>query len=1404
MPSLNALREFKASLANIGGQKAALEAKGIPFDDFELPASDPPSMQEPAGEGSGTTAERGLPPLPVTPVSPSGDLDFSAFLGSQPDNIPGGGPATQGPAGRKTEPSTEDLYFPEELLSGISLEPDEDLPDEDMPESIDAEIPDNLNDFTLPERTAFANGISVGDDEAVGIDSLDDFVPADEPELADGGEPLDADGLDDLALPGEAAQADDDEAIEIDGLDDLVLPDEMALADGGESPDADSLGDLALPGEAAQADDDEAIEIDGLDDLVLPDEMALADGGEPLDADGLGDPALPGETAQADDDEVIDIDGLDDLVLTDEPELADGGEPLDTDGLDDLALPDEAALEDDGQPLDIDGLDDLVLPDEMVLADGGESPHADRLDDLALPDPPPLAGAAESLDADGLDDLALPDETALVDDGQPLDIDGLDDFALPDETALVDDGQPLDIDGLDDFALPDEAATADGGEPLDTDGLDDLALPDEPMLADGGEPLDIDGLDDFALPDEPALADGGEPLDIDGLDDLVLPDDTALADGGKPLDADGLDDLALPDETALADGDEPLDDIDGLDDFALPDETALADSGKPLDIDGLDDFALPDEAALVDDGQPLDIDGLDDLALPDEAATADGGEPLDADGLDDFALPDEPALADGISADDSEAFDSLEQSDPKSGAGQASDGGIDDLSFAGMEQGSEESPAGIAGGAGKDKGSGKRRPGGEKAMLNPHPEFVEDIKLSDEEMQCLEETLTSYPLNLRIACEEIIADNIVSPEQMSRLLGHLIRGVSARETASYASQLLGKTINIPKSYQARSGEALEARQATFSYIFVHNFLPVLRIFMLIAVAAASLFYLIYKFVYTPLMAESIYKIGYERIFAGEYQRANERFSEAFNIHRRKDWFYRYAEAFRDQRQYIYAEQKYDELLRYYPRDKKGVLDYAYLETYYLRNYAKADNLLHRQLLDFAPDDPEGLLAAGDNNLAWGEIEPERYEDARYAYARLMDKYGWTPPVVERMMKYFIRTDNLKEVLPLRQWFDSDPKRRTLSAGTLAELGGYLLDKQLEETRGVPNEYVEHINSVRDLLLRAVMADTSLPEAHYHLARYYKSLGNAHEERVTLELATRAFDRAQEESIQRLSYRIDAHQRYADNLINSKEFFPAEEQLIKGISLYEDAISRHLLSRSPRYGRLYSGLGDLEYFTKGRDDRIGDMEAALRFYHRAEQNGWAPAEMRYRMGAAYYQLEDWKKALEYLFSASSNLPLNRRVLYALGNAAVKRGDYFAAQGYYNRLLDILEVQRSRLPLLLPNDRPEFHETAERLMWARNNAGVVNEMLAAQTGNRNYHTRAMAFYAEASRAWDSLTRDPRTMVRLGVPPLPYANAQNALRPQANYEPQIFIRIDRDALETSVWEDIAPLERENRSGN
>jgi tetratricopeptide (TPR) repeat protein len=669
---------------------------------------------------------------------------------------------------------------------------------------------------------------------------------------------------------------------------------------------------------------------------------------------------------------------------------------------------------------------------------------------------------------------------------------------------------------------------------------------------------------------------------------------------------------------------------------------------------------------------------------------------------------------------------------------------------------------------------------------------VEAISLSESELKQLLDTISSYPLNLRIACEKIIAEEIVEPALLAQFVKMLVRGGNAREAAALAGKILKKKVPLPKGY--KTGEELEAEQSSFVYIFFNKFFPVIRISLLVAALAASVTYLSYEFIYKPVRADLIYKNGYELIKEGAYALGNRRFEEAFAIHQKKKWFYRYAELFRDEHQYIYAEEKYDELLRNYIRDKKGTLDYAALEADYLRNYEKADRLIRTNILDYSRDDREGLLALGDINLDWGEYDPSRYEEARLAYAKLLAAYGQTDPVMERMLLYFIRTDNLGEVIPLQNYFMNQPKSK-ISATTLTELGGYLLDKRFETVKGIPDENIENIEGIKDVLLRASRQDFSLPEVHYHLARYYNNYGAMLEERQTLEIAAAAFDTARPESPKRTRCRIDTQRRLARMMITEHEFISAEEALAKAVKILEDAVDRRLLQRAPEFGEVYAYLGDLAYFVKS-----GDMQEAIDFYIDAEANGWSPPEMQYRLGSAYYRIEDYARALNRFFNVSMETPYNRRLLNALGNAAYMRADYFAAEGYFKRLLNMLESDRNRLPMLLPHERPEHHELVERMMIARNNLGVTYNAIAARTGNPSYRAQALGEFAESARAWDTLERNPDTMIRAGITDaaipgasLPYLNIQNTLYPTRGYSGLLFVQIDKDLSDDSWWEEL-----------
>jgi tetratricopeptide (TPR) repeat protein len=926
---------------------------------------------------------------------------------------------------------------------------------------------------------------------------------------------------------------------------------------------------------------------------------------------------------------------------------------------------------------------------------------------------------------------------------------------------------------------PESLESAAAGAALGDFDLDALlgSLPGEISEEDTGIPEDLlNGLADDVEQSPPDMDFKAGPDDPGAALDLGEAGDAGEA-GAPEADAGDLDGLGLDEDSGPADLD--LGDLD-LDEAAL-------------------DLGEAGDAEEAGTGSPEEgLEDLDKLNLDEGQGFTVGGDQDQGGGADSQDFETSPDAMEGIELDPEEGFGeadlSIGEADSFDNFSLEETPAVPNEEDAGMDledftlPGIDDMLGGIPGAPpqpGKSRKSFFSGPPAEETE-------PEEIRLDETDLANFRRTLASYPLNLRLAVEEIIAERAIPPDQMADLVRLLVRGALPRETAALAGKILDRTIQIPKGFQKKTGEQLEAEQGSFAYVFVHNFLPIFRLFLFIAVVAVSTFYLIWRFVYTPIHAENIYRLGYDRIAAGEYERANQRFFQAFGMHRDKNWFYRYAEAFRDQRQYLYAEEKYDELLAYYPRDKKGVLDYAAMETYYLWNYEKADLLLRRNILEFNPNDPEALLAQGDNALAWGEIDPPRYEDARFAYARLLDRYGWTDPVAERMLKYFIRTDNLKEVISLQFFFMDNPKKK-IGAETLAELGGYLLDKRTEEVRGVPNEYREQITGVRDVLLRAVLLGPGLPEAHYHLSRYYRNLGTNRDEQLTLEVALKAFDSAGEESARRRVYHIEALKRDAEILAGRREYFAAEERLVKAIGLYKNALDRRLLVPAPQFGQLYAAMGDLEYFTKS-----GDMEMSLNYYREAEANGYSSPEMLYRMGAAHYQREEWAPALERFFASSSLLPLNRRLLLALGNTCYRRGDFYAAQGYYNRLLDLLESERSRLPVLLPNDRPEYIELAERLMIGQNNLGVTLEALARDGGPR-YLAQAAGLYVQSAQAWDALTRDPQTMIRLGAgdlsspgTSLAFLNSRNLLYPQPGYEPQLFVRIDKDVLEPSPWED------------
>ena len=700
------------------------------------------------------------------------------------------------------------------------------------------------------------------------------------------------------------------------------------------------------------------------------------------------------------------------------------------------------------------------------------------------------------------------------------------------------------------------------------------------------------------------------------------------------------------------------------------------------------------------------------------------------------------------------------------------------------------------------------------------------IELTAAQFAQLKQTLESLPRNLKIAVQDLVGEGAVSGPDLSALLGLLVRGASAQEIATLAGRITGKRIRIPPGYQKKSGMALEAEQRTFAYAFRENFLPLVRTVAITVLAGAIFGFLGYNYIYRPLFAISNYRAGYAQIANDRFSVANERFNRATSVWPLKQWYYRYAEGFADRRAYQLAEQKYEDLLKAWPGDKKGTLDYADLESTRLADYAKADGLLKRYL-DAHMYDYEALLASGDNYLAWADRDHAKYEPARLAYATLLEHYGVKDELLFRMLRYFIRTDNAEEVERLRAFYATRPEVK-VDPDAYAELGGYLIDHR-------------RLEFAQDVLLRADGVRHGILAVHYNLARYFRLVQDPEDEKKALDATKRILDLTRNHeplTVRRLGVEIDTHTRLGEYYYRRQQLLPAQAELQEAVRLVESNQRMGLIDKGPLYGRPYAVLGDLSYYVEGNL-----QEAAERFQSAAD-NGFTSTLLTYKMGYVQYAQGDYKAALASFAAAedasaypssvdllgpdalpagqqipspaprgaasapgsaaaapspesaapAAAQPVNaptlnpvgqppQNLLYALGNAFYKRGDYFAAQASYLRLRDRLESRRAALGTLHPEDRPDDRAFLDTLVKVDNNLGVTMYRLGQKTADRSKRSEALVYLSAANEIASSLSRSPDTVQRSEDRAVPSLNMRGILYPVSGFVLQLYSDLPKD---------------------
>ncbi len=901
-------------------------------------------------------------------------------------------------------------------------------------------------------------------------------------------------------------------------------------------------------------------------------------------------------------------------------------------------------------------------------------------------------------------DIELPEQ------GLPDDLNELfdDDFDLDEPEDLFGEDVPEDIPEN----IPEENTEDLFGEDIPED------LPGEGREEDAleEEPEDLFGDDIPDLPEDISEdISEGEPEEVAGDD---VPDFSDMVPEAASLEED-MDEFSMDDTNILEAGfgaEEPDDEPD--DEFALPDFDEETEEPEEIEVS-------PDVSEAESPGASQELPEEFDLSMDEDEEGID---------LEEFEIADDEAADEDFEIDEfnlgdlGQDFGVLEESE--------------DLTFTPREKSSEVS-AELA-----------------------EPEEEELYQISEEDFKKIKGTLNTLPRNLKIVIEEYIGEKNLSGEKLKRITDALIAGKSPKEIAAITGKVTGQKIKIPAQYEKRSGINFEEEKDSFSYIFRHTVLPLMEMVVLGAAAIVLATFLGYKFVYKPVYALVLYDKGYKQLEDNHYPQANEYFKRAVKQHVFKKQFFRYAEGFISNKQWSFAEGKYDQLLKFYPLDKKGTLDYARMEFKDLYNYEKASALLKKFLSNEKNiTDYDALLLYGDVNLEWGGEDKNHYETARRAYARIMENYGVQNKILFRMMKYFIRTDDYKQVKILKLRFRAD-KDLKVDPAVYAELAAYQMKRN-------------DLGDVKQILMRAKGVDPSLPEIHYQLARYFRKVGDTVEEDKALSQAMHYLKAEDHLSSKRTEELIDIYRRTGERAYARKEYIHAQEYYNQGIDLLNN--SRKLSIVPPvnaDYGKMFADLGDIYYF------QSGELDKALSMYETAQkEEDTNDTRLYYKIGYIYYAKNNYKEALLNFYNAAGNFSTNTNLLYATANTLYNSNDLFMAQGYYNHLLDILESRlQAEVPLQL-NSRSDQRKLLQDLIAATNNLGVTLYGLYKRTGKPEDFTQALVSFTESDDYYDRLTRNQETMVRAGSINLAFLNQKKLLYPVKGYTLQLYRDIPRD---------------------
>ncbi len=268
------------------------------------------------------------------------------------------------------------------------------------------------------------------------------------------------------------------------------------------------------------------------------------------------------------------------------------------------------------------------------------------------------------------------------------------------------------------------------------------------------------------------------------------------------------------------------------------------------------------------------------------------------------------------------------------------------------------------------------------------------------------------------------------------------------------------------------------------------------------------------------------------------------------------------------------------------------------------------------------------------------------------------------------------------------------------------------------------DYLEKIDT---LILRAMDGEKTLPELHYQLSRLYRATRSSQDERRALAAADTYFQRLEPRKARladRPAMRVATSNRIGEIFDEGGEPLQAEKYYLDAQKTFESYRALGLVTLDNESARLFRNLGNLYYRQTPGVEALGGgtvpggWDQALSLFETAEEGHWEEPAITYRLGVIHYEKRDFDLSIKRFFAldrpgnkGESSGRDNPNLLYAMGNALFRSGNFASAEGYYRELLALLQGRRSRIPDYDPVVRATHKALAQRIYETWNNLAAA---------------------------------------------------------------------------------------------